>query len=93
MYITIATNAMTCWIICAERRVPRLPAGDGLQLFFFKVLDLAAVNARIIYKLKSSSDISRRKFLFQLSEQLMESEVSRKAKADVCPVSKGSTIE
>ena len=91
MYITIATNAVTCWIICAERRVPRLPTGDGIQLFFFKVLDLAGVNARIIYNMKSGSNISRRKFLFQLSEQLRESEVSRKAAEvdDVCPVSEG----
>jgi len=62
-------------------------------VFFFKILDLAALNAWIIYKIKSGSDISRRKFFFQLSEQLMESEVSRKAKVDVCPVSEGSTRE
>jgi len=60
---------------------------------FFKVLDLAGVNAWIIYNTKSGSNISRRKFLFQLSEQLRESEVSRKAEVDVCPVSEGSTRE
>jgi Transposase IS4 len=46
---------------------------------FFNILDLAGVNAWIIYKLKTGSNISRRKFLFELSNQLRESEVSRKA--------------
>ena len=56
---------------------------------FFNVLDLAGVNAWIIYKTKTGSKISRRKFLFQLSQQLRESEVSRKAAevVDVCPAS------
>jgi len=45
--------------------------------------------------MKTGSNISRRKFLFQLSEQLRESEVSRKAAEvdDVCTVSDGSTRE
>ena len=55
---------------------------------FFDVLDLAGVNAWIIYKTKTGSNISRRKFFFQLSQQLRKSEVSRKVDevVDVCPV-------
>ena len=39
---------------------------------FFNVLDLAGVNAWNIYKLKTGSNISRHKLLFELSQQLRE---------------------
>jgi hypothetical protein len=56
---------------------------------FFNILDLAGVNAWIIYKTKTGSNLSRRKFLFELSQKLREGEVSRRASAavDSCPVS------
>ena len=40
---------------------------------FFNILDLAGVNAHILYQQKTGSNISRRKFLFELSAQLRAS--------------------
>ena len=44
---------------------------------FFNILDLAGVNAHILYKQKTGSNISRRKFLFELSAQLRAAHVVR----------------
>ena len=38
--------------------------------FFYNILDLAAINAHILYKLVTASKISRRRYLLQLSEEL-----------------------
>ena len=38
--------------------------------FFRKILDLAAINAHILYKLVTGSKISRRRYLLRLSEEL-----------------------
>ena len=38
--------------------------------FFYNILDLAAINAHILYKLVTGSKISRRRYLLQLSEEL-----------------------
>ena len=38
--------------------------------FFYNILDLAAINAHILYKLVTGSKISRRRYLLRLSEEL-----------------------
>ena len=38
--------------------------------FFRKILDLAAINAHILYKMVTGSKISRRRYLLRLSEEL-----------------------
>ena len=38
--------------------------------FFYDILDLAAMNAHILYKLVTESKISRRSYLLRLSEEL-----------------------
>ena len=38
--------------------------------FFYDILDLAAINAHILYKLVTGSKISRPRYLLQLSEEL-----------------------
>ena len=38
--------------------------------FFYNILDLAAINASILYKLVTGSKISRRRYLLRLSEKL-----------------------
>lgn len=46
---------------------------------FFNILDLAAINAWIIFKKKTGSSISRRQFLYNLSQELRQAEVSRRS--------------
>ena len=38
--------------------------------FFYNILDLAAINAHILYKLVTGSKISRRRYLLRLFEEL-----------------------
>ena len=38
--------------------------------FFYNILNLAAINAHILYKLVTGSKISRRRYLLRLSEEL-----------------------
>lgn len=52
---------------------------DSLQLssplaLFFNILDLAAINAWIIFRKQIGSKISRRQFLLQLSKELISSQ-------------------
>ena len=51
----------------------------GLGGFFYKILDLAAVNAHILYTLVTGSKISRKRYLLRLSEELRAKLVEKKS--------------
>ena len=53
---------------------------------FCNILDLAGVNAWIIYRKKTGSSISRRQFLHVLSEQLRESAIHQREVAQPHPI-------
>ena len=42
---------------------------------FYNILDLACINANVLYKKKTEDAISRRNFMFQLATELREAHV------------------
>jgi len=44
---------------------------------FYNILDMAAINVWIIFKKQTNSKISRRKFIYKLSEELTEAAAER----------------
>ena len=54
--------------------------------FFYNILDLAAINAHILYKLVIGSKISRRKYFLELSEELRSRFVEEKKLTHTSPV-------
>lgn len=45
---------------------------------FFSILDLAGINAWLLYKETTGEEISRQEFLFQLAEELIRERISER---------------
>ena len=54
----------------ARKYIENAASRRWLVQFFRKILDLAAINAHILYKLVTGSKISRRRYLLRLSKEL-----------------------
>ena len=78
-------NKTKCGINVADQmaRQYTVKAGTGRWpvVVFYNILDLAYINAYVLYKKKTGDAISRRNFMFQLATKLREGHVQKKRAA------------
>lgn len=59
---------------------------------FFNILDLACINAWILYKETTGENISRKDFMFQLADELASDYKNSKSGPSVLPTKEATTI-
>jgi hypothetical protein len=70
-FIITTSMVWISWIQCADNFQQRLNVGAGLWPYFHNTLDIAGINAWIIYRKAIGS--SRRQFILVLSKELTKS--------------------
>ncbi|XP_047132681.1 piggyBac transposable element-derived protein 4-like [Hydra vulgaris] len=75
-------NANKCGVDMLDSMCQQMSTKSGCRRWplavFFNILDLTGVNVRIIFKKVTQQKISRRRFLYTLSEQLREANINHR---------------
>ena len=75
-------NKTKCGVDIADQMARQYTVKAGTRRWpvavFYNILDLACINAYVLYKKKTGDAISRRNFMFQLATELREAHVQGK---------------
>ena len=75
-------NKTKCGVNIADQMARQYTVKAGTRRWpvavFYNILDLACINAYVLYKKKTGDAISRRNFMFQLATELREAHVQGK---------------
>ena len=75
-------NKTNCGVDIADQMARQYTVKTGTRRWpvavFYKIFDLACINACVLYKKKTGDVISRRNFMFQLATELREAHVQGK---------------
>ena len=82
-------NKIKCGVYVADQMFRQYPVKAGARRWliavFYNILDLAGINAFVLYKKRTGDNVSRRGFLFSLDAELREDYIVERS-------SKNSTI-